>query len=93
MSLPHGCASHLREGVGNSLRTAPSGRSRDRGIGREPVSEDHATYDHTDPDEAMDGIKSVGDILRQIIDERGWPLPAVHPRPNGDSPHDAGASR
>jgi hypothetical protein len=55
------------------------------------VSEHHATYDHADPDEPADGIKPVGDILRQIIDERGWPLPVGHPAPNGSSPDDAGS--
>jgi hypothetical protein len=54
------------------------------------VSEDHGTYDHADPDEPAGGVKAIGDILRQVIDERGWPLPAVYPRPNGDSPDDAG---
>ena len=50
------------------------------------MSERHGTYDHADPDEPPGGVKPIGDILRQVIDERGWPLPVIYPRPNGDSP-------
>lgn len=54
------------------------------------MTEDHGSYDDADSADATDGVELIGDILRQIIDERGWPLPAVYPQPNGDSPDDAG---
>jgi hypothetical protein len=54
------------------------------------LSEDHGTYDHADPDEPGGGLKPIGEILRQVIDDHGWPLLVEHPRPNGDSPADAG---
>jgi hypothetical protein len=52
------------------------------------LSEDHGNYDHAEPDEPAGGVKPIGDILRQVIDERGWPLPAVYSGPNGDSRDD-----
>jgi hypothetical protein len=48
------------------------------------LSEDHGTYDHADPDEPAGGVKPIGEIVRQLIDERGWPQPVDHPRLNGD---------
>ncbi len=50
------------------------------------MAEDHGTYDHADSADATDGVERIGDILRQIIDERGWPLAIGHARANGDSP-------
>jgi hypothetical protein len=68
----------------------PSSDGSREGPGRKPLSEDHGTYDDIDP-EPTGGVKPIGEILRQVIDECGWPLSAVSPRPNGDSPDNAGS--
>lgn len=52
------------------------------GLSKEaPVTEDHGTYD--DADDASDGVERIGDILRRLIDERGWPMALGHTRANG----------
>jgi hypothetical protein len=50
------------------------------------VTEEHPTYDQADSAEASEGVERIGDILRRIIQERGWPLAVGSTRANGDSP-------
>jgi hypothetical protein len=50
------------------------------------VTEEHPTYGQADSAEASEGVEPIGDILRRLIKERGWPLAVGSAQPNGDSP-------
>lgn len=50
------------------------------------MTEDHGTYDDADSADASDGVERIGDILRRLIDERGWPSAIGHTRTNGNGP-------
>jgi hypothetical protein len=49
------------------------------------LTEERGSYDlHVeDPDRDLGGVERVGDVLRQLIDERGWPLATGPARANG----------
>ncbi len=52
------------------------------------MSEERGPYDlHAeDPEPGLVGVERVGDVLRQLIDERGWPLTPGHAQANGQCP-------
>lgn len=45
-----------------------------------------SNLDREDPPRDLPGVKRISDILRQLVDERGWTLAVGHTPPNGDSP-------
>ena len=51
------------------------------------MTEERGPYDlHAeDPDCDLAGVERIGDVVRQFIDERGWPLTVSHTRANGHS--------
>ena len=51
------------------------------------MSEERGAYHlHVeDADRELVGVERVGDVLRQLIDERGWPLNVGHPPADGHS--------
>ena len=63
-----------------------------REVGDEDVSEEHDTYNahQYDFDGGPDGLQRIDDVLRQLIEERGWPLPVGFTTVNGVDPRDNG---
>ena len=54
------------------------------------MTEERGTYNlhHLDPDRDHGGLERVGDLLRRLIDQRGWP-PLLDITPvNGNRPSD-----
>lgn len=56
------------------------------------VSEEHHTYDthEGDVDGGPDRLQRIDDVLRHLIEERGWPLPVGFTKANGVDPGDNG---
>ena len=56
------------------------------------VSEEHDTYNthQGDVDGGPDGLQRIDDVLRQLIEELGWPLPVGFTKAHGAAPGDNG---
>ncbi len=58
------------------------------------MSEERSTYEARKPERRqLDGVQRIGDVIRQIVDERDWPLRNSQPRANGDRRAGAGRGR
>ncbi len=84
-----GQLSHLHHCLRNSLRTrGHKWRVGSRGTTTTTVTEERGTYNVPDegPDRAAVGVEHIGDVLRRLIDERGWPPLGRIPQANGNRP-------